>query len=128
MQPNYLRVLWIEDDAEFAEAISQELQRELRLDVVASSRLDGMVLGTVEHDALVFGAVPEQTRLELFMRAREQRSSLPVLVFAEQDELETFAATLPARGADDFLVRRRCAEVARELLWRIVLATKWQSA
>lgn len=101
-----VRILFLEDDLETAEAISAGLEREHfqvhhAVDVPSASEL----LDRYAFDAAVLDLmVPGGSGFDVLDRIRTRDAGTPVLLLTARDEVEDRVAGLE-RGADDYLVK-----------------------
>ena len=103
-----MRVLLVEDEPDLGAAIKRTLNQEK---YVVDLVLDGTTAwGYLENQwtqytlAIFDWLVPGVSGLELCLRLRAKKNSLPVLMLTARDRLEDKVAGLDA-GADDYLVK-----------------------
>lgn len=101
-----MRILLIEDEAEFAKALRLALERDrFVVDWVASIALAGVASRSGVHDLILLDrTLPDGDGLRLIPQLRKDLPGVPIIVLSARGELADRVAGLDD-GADDYLVK-----------------------
>ncbi|NDJ16872.1 response regulator [Myxacorys almedinensis] len=129
-----MRLLFVEDDSEFAAQLSGALmQQHYIVDIATDGETAWSLLQTVPYDLILLDLMlPKLNGLELCQRIRSQGSSMPILFLTAKNTIDDKVLGLDA-GADDYLTKpvgvREVTARLRALLRRravpIVPALTW---
>jgi DNA-binding response OmpR family regulator/signal transduction histidine kinase len=101
-----MRILYVEDELELADAVQQNLQREgFAVDCLATLDDAEAALRAADYDVVLLDlALPDGDGLRLVQRLRAARDSTPVIAVTARDGIDDRVRGLNS-GADDYLVK-----------------------
>ena len=103
-----MRVLHVEDDAAFADLVTDFLKREndafdVRTETDPAAAVDALLAGDDEFDCVVCDFdMPEMDGLEVLQRVRSERPGFPFILFTGKGS-EGIASEAISRGVTDYL-------------------------
>jgi DNA-binding response OmpR family regulator len=100
-----MRLLFVEDDAEFAEQLSRILKQQYAVDVATDGETAWEWLQLVNYDAVILDVMlPKLNGVQLCQRIRAAGQQVPILLLTGQSTIDDRIVGLDA-GADDYLIK-----------------------
>lgn len=100
-----MRLLFVEDDAEFAQQLSRILKQHYTVDVATDGETAWEWLQLVNYDAVILDVMlPKLNGVQLCQRIRAAGQQIPILLLTGQSTIDDRIVGLDA-GADDYLIK-----------------------
>ncbi|MCU0550455.1 MAG: response regulator [Leptolyngbya sp. Prado105] len=125
-----MRLLFVEDDAAFAQQLSTALKHYYIVDLATDGEIAWNLLQMRQYDAAILDVgLPKLGGIELCERLRQAKRHIPILLITGQSAIDEKILGLDA-GADDYLIKpvglQEVLARLRALLRRLPLVTETQ--